>query len=60
MVLNLFLNAPQELLELALTTWRKNGKYRADGDKAVARMLGLPADSTPITTTRTYFEDRPV
>lgn len=60
MVLNLFLNAPQELLELALTTWRKNGNYKAEGDKAVAKMLGLPAGSTPITSTQTYFGDHPV
>jgi DNA-directed RNA polymerase specialized sigma24 family protein len=55
LVLNLFLNAPQELLELAMTTWRKNGKYRADGDKAVAKMLGLPPDSTPVSDTQKYF-----
>lgn len=55
MVLNLFLNAPQELLELAMETWRRQGKYRADGDKAVARMLGLPADSKPVTQTQDYF-----
>lgn len=55
MVLNLFLNAPQELLELAAVTWRKNGRYRNDGDKAVARMLGLPPDSTPVSDTQRYF-----
>ncbi len=60
MVLNLFLNAPQELLELALSTWRKNGRYKADGDKAVAKMLGLPPDSTPVTDTQRYFGDEPV
>lgn len=59
MVLNLFLNAPQELLELAAATWRASGKYRADGDKAVSRMLGLPEGSQPVTNTRAYFEDSP-
>jgi hypothetical protein len=57
MVVNLFLNAPQELLEMAAAAWRKNGRYNADGDKAVARMLGLPADSAPVTRTRQYFEN---
>jgi len=55
MVLNLFLSAPQELLDLALSTWRKNGRYRADGDKAVAKMLGLPKESKPMTATFEYF-----
>jgi hypothetical protein len=55
MVLNLFLNAPQELLDLAMSTWRKNGKYRADGDKAVSQMLGLKPGSTPMSDTQNYF-----
>ncbi len=60
MVLNLFLSAPQELLELALSTWRKNGRYKADGDKAVAKMLGLPEGATPVTNTQKYFGGGPV
>lgn len=55
MVLNLFLNAPQELLELAMSAWRKNRNYKSDGDRAVSRMLGLPQNSTPMSTTRDYF-----
>ncbi len=55
MVLNLFLNAPSELLELAAATWRAQGRYRADGDKAVCRMLGLPEESRPVTKTVEYF-----
>lgn len=58
MVLNLFLNAPQELLDLAFKAWRKSGHYNELGDKAVARMLGLSEDSRPITTTKEYFEDK--
>jgi hypothetical protein len=60
MVLNLFLNAPQELLELAQRAWRREGHYGADSDKAVARMLGLPEGSTPVTTTKRYFDQDPV
>ena len=60
LVLNLFLNAPQELLELAFATWRKSGKYRADGDKAVARMLGLPPDAQPMSRTESYFTNSSV
>ena len=55
LVMNLFLTAPQELLDLALSTWRANGGQRAEGDKAVAKMLGLPADSKPMEQTRNYF-----
>lgn len=59
MVLNLFLTAPVELLELAGAAWLKQGKYRADGDRAVARMLGLPPDSKPMTETQRYFGQSP-
>jgi hypothetical protein len=55
LVLMLFLRAPQELLELALATWRASGHYRPDGDKSVSRMLGLPPGSTPMTNTINYF-----
>lgn len=57
MVLNLFLNAPQELLDLAMAAWKKSGRKMADGDTAVERMLGLPAGTKPVTQTREYFGD---
>ena len=57
MVLNLFLNAPAELLELASNTWRKHGHYNADGDKAVSAMLGLPKGSTPMRATEEYLKN---
>lgn len=60
MVLNLFLNAPTELLELARAAWRRSGRYQSDGDQAASRMLGLPPGSTPITTTKEYFGQDPV
>lgn len=55
LVMNLFLNAPVELIELATEAWRKQGRYKADGDKAVSRMLGLPPNATPMTSTQKYF-----
>lgn len=57
MVLSLFLNAPSELLELAMQAWRRSGNYKSDGDRAVSHLLGLPAGSTPITATKEYFGD---
>ena len=57
MVLNLFLNAPQEVLALAMDVWRRRGKLSADGDKAVAQMLGLPASAKPMSSTLRYFSD---
>jgi len=58
MVLNLLLNAPQELLDLAMKTWRMQGRYREDGDAAIARMLGRPVGSTPMTDTHNYFSPK--
>lgn len=55
MVLNLFLSAPQELLDMALASWRASGHYKAEGDRAVSRLLGLPPGSQPMTQTQEYF-----
>lgn len=56
MVLNLFLNAPTELLELAMTSWRAQGRIKAGGNAQVAQWLGLPAGSKPLDVVRDYFE----
>lgn len=55
MVLNLFLNAPGELLELAHSTWRAQGKYNAGGERWAEKALGLPAGSSPLQKTEDYF-----
>lgn len=55
MVLNLFLNAPQELLDLALSKWRENGRYLAGGSKHVTQMLGLPADLDVLKMVEDHF-----
>lgn len=56
MVLNLFLNAPAELLELATATWQKQGKYSAGGERWVEKMLGMPSGTNPIKRTEDYFK----
>jgi len=55
MVLNLFLSAPTELLELASTTWREQGKHSAGGERWVEKMLGLTRGTNPIKQTEDYF-----
>jgi hypothetical protein len=42
MVLNLFLNAPQEILEVALGSWQgRNRRYAAGGSEPICKLLGL-------------------
>lgn len=55
LVLNLFLNAPGELLELAQTTWRAQGKYNAGGERWAEKVLGLPQGTAPLQKTEDYF-----
>lgn len=55
LVLNLFLVAPQELLELAMATWRKSGRHSPAGERQVEKMLGLPAGTNPLEKTERYF-----
>lgn len=54
-VLAMFINAPQELIELAQAAWRSNGRYLPDGEAFVCRCLGLPEDSQVLQKTRDYF-----
>lgn len=56
MVLNLFLNAPKELLELATKAWTASGKRKPDGNAMINKMLGLPAESDPIGRVHDYFK----
>lgn len=56
-ILAIFLNAPTEVLELAMSTWRQQGHYEAAGNKQVASWLGLDADATPLDDLYTYFSE---
>lgn len=56
MVLNLFLSAPQELLDLALGSW--NGvdrRCKAGGSRKICQILGLPLDLDVMQLTEDYF-----
>lgn len=56
MVLNLFLNAPAELLEAALASWNGEDRRRKDGGSGrICRLLGLPEDLDVLAIVRNYF-----
>lgn len=55
MVLNLFLNAPAELLELAAATWKARGHYSPDGERWAEKALGLKVGANPLKQTKEYF-----
>lgn len=55
MVLNLFLNAPQELLDLATQAWVGSGRRRVDGNVMVGRLLGLDPEQDPLGKVHDYF-----
>lgn len=56
MVLQLFLNAPQELLDIALNSWRGNDKrMRNGGSGKINQLLGLPADCNIQQMMEDYF-----
>ena len=57
MVLNLFLNAPTELIEVALASWSgKDRRCKAGGSKQICKMLGLPADLDVMEMLADYFQ----
>ena len=56
MVLNLFLNAPTELLELAAQAWTAQGKRRVDGNAMIARLLGTNPNDDLIGKVHDHFQ----
>lgn len=55
-VLNLFLAAPQELLDLAVGAWKGPDKRKlAGGSEKINRMLGLPAGMDSLQAVHDYF-----
>lgn len=57
MVINLFLSAPQEILEVALGSWSgRDRRCRAGGSKKINQLLGLPADLDVLKQTEDYFK----
>lgn len=57
-VLHLFLNAPAELLDLALRGWHgRNKKMRYGGSERINKLLGLPADTDILKQVEDYFSE---
>ncbi len=55
-VLNLFLNAPQELLDLALGAWKgRDQRCRTGGSKRICALLGIKPDRDVLKTVEDYF-----
>jgi hypothetical protein len=55
-VLNLFLSAPQELLDLALGSWNGQDKRcKAGGSARINKLLGLPVHLDALQTVHDYF-----
>ena len=56
MVLNLLLNAPTEILDIALSGWNgKDSRCRAGGSKRICQMLGLPQHLDVMGMVSDYF-----
>lgn len=60
MVIALFLNTPQEVLELALSAWRDGGHNGAGGNRHIAKLLGLDPRIDTLKLVEDYFTDKPV
>lgn len=58
LVLNLFLNAPQEMLDIALSGWVNGDKRsKSKGSKKINRLLGLSPDQDTMGKVAEYFGD---
>jgi hypothetical protein len=56
MVLNLLLRAPQELLDLALGSWRgEDRRMRGGGSERINQLLGLPLHYDSLGAVRDHF-----
>lgn len=54
MVMNLFLSAPQELLELALASWREDARSNR-GSQHICRLLGLDPSTDVMRRVEEHF-----
>jgi len=55
MVLSLFLNAPQELLDMAFHSWRARGYNAAGSSRHINKLLGLDPSCDPVKLVEDYF-----
>jgi hypothetical protein len=59
LVLQLFISAPSELLELALASWTPDSLKRSSGNAYLNRALGLPTGYDTVGAVRDYFTASP-
>ncbi len=58
MVLNLFLNAPSEILDVVLAGWNgRDKRCRAGGSRRLCQLLGLPHDLDVLTMVEDHFSE---
>jgi len=56
-VLNLFLSAPQEILDLALAGWNgRNNRTKTGGSERICKLLGLQPDLDVLSLVEDYFK----
>lgn len=54
-VINLFLSAPQEILDLALRGWSARGRRKTDGSRKICKLLGLREDLDVLQSVEDHF-----
>jgi hypothetical protein len=60
MVLNLFLSAPQEVLDVALASWRgKDRRCRTGGSQRICHLLGIDPSVDVMQRVEDYFAPQP-
>lgn len=55
LVLQLFLSAPQELVELALSGWEAHSSRKNQGSARINKLLGFPPSYDSVGAVREYF-----
>lgn len=55
LVMQMFLNCPTELLELALSSWNPDGVHRNQGSERINKLLGFAEDYDSVGAVRSYF-----
>ena len=56
MVLNLFLSAPTEIVELALAGWKNDDRRKTGSSPKICRLLGLDPDLDVMKMVHDYFQ----
>jgi hypothetical protein len=55
LVLRLFWSAPQELIDLALSSWKPDSNHRGQGSARINKLLGFEPDFDSVGAVRSYL-----